>query len=85
MKDLILKISEKTKKRPSIQGFSDWKDICREIMKTDVTLGVDWLIELSKELEKTIPEVIDNSQEKAISLAAREVADGKIVGNTEDK
>ncbi len=39
----------------------------------------------AKELEKTIPEVIDNSQEKAISLAAREVADGKIVGSTEDK
>ena len=37
----------------------------------------------AKELEKTIPEVIDNSQEKAISLAAREVADGKIVAESE--
>ena len=54
MKDLILKISEKTKKTPSIQGYTDWKDVCREILKTDVSLGVDWLIELSNELEKTI-------------------------------
>lgn len=38
----------------------------------------------AKELEKTIPEVIENSQEKAISLAAREVAEGKIVASEED-
>ena len=54
MKDLILKISEKTKKRPSIQGFNDWKDICREIMKTDIPFAVEYLVELSEELEKTI-------------------------------
>ena len=54
MKNLILKIAEKTKKTPSVQGYTDWKDVCREILKTDVTLGVDWLIELSNELEKTI-------------------------------
>ena len=38
----------------------------------------------AKELEETIPEVIENSQEKAISLAAREVAEGKIVASEED-
>ena len=54
MRDLILKISEKTKKNPSIQGFNDWKDICREIMKTDVPLAINWVIELGNELEKTI-------------------------------
>lgn len=54
MKDLILKISEKTKKTPNMQGFTDWKDVSREIMKTDVPLAIDCLIELSNELEKTI-------------------------------
>ena len=54
MKDLILKITEKTKKTPSLQGYTDWKDISREIMKTDVPLAIDCLIELSNELEKTI-------------------------------
>ena len=38
----------------------------------------------AKELEKTIPEVIDNSNEKAISLAAREVADGTVVASVEE-
>ena len=54
MKELILKISKKTKKTPSIQGYTDWKDVCREIMKTDIPLAVNWLTELSNELEKTI-------------------------------
>ena len=54
MKDLILKISEKTKKTPSVQGFTDWKDICREIMKTDEPFAVEYLVKLSNELEKTI-------------------------------
>lgn len=54
MKDLILKISEKTKKTPSVQGFTDWKDICRELLKTDVSLAVEYLVKLSEELDKTI-------------------------------
>ena len=54
MKDLILKISEKTKRQPAIQGFTDWKDICREILKTDVQVAVEYLVKLSEELEKTI-------------------------------
>lgn len=54
MKDLISKIAKKTKKTPSIQGFTDWKDVSREIMKTDEPLAINCLIELSNELEKTI-------------------------------
>ena len=54
MKDLILKIAEKTKKTPSIQGFTDWKDVCREIMKTDIPLAVEYLVKLSEIIEKEI-------------------------------
>ena len=54
MKDLISKISEKTKKTPTLQGFNDWKDICREIMKTDIPFALEYLVDLSEELEKTI-------------------------------
>ena len=54
MKDLILKIAEKTKKTPSVQGYTDWKNVCRELLKTDVQLAVNCLIELSNDLEKTI-------------------------------
>ena len=35
----------------------------------------------AKELEKEIPEVIEHSPEKAISLAAREIYSGKIVSS----
>ncbi len=38
----------------------------------------------AKELEKEIPEVIENSQEKSISLAAREVYNKKIVSSKID-
>lgn len=38
----------------------------------------------AKELEKDIPEVIENSQEKAISLAAREIHSGKIIASKID-
>lgn len=38
----------------------------------------------AKELEKEIPEVIENSQEKSISLAAREVYNKKIISSKED-
>lgn len=54
MKNLISKISAKTKKTPSLQGFTDWKDVSREILKTDIPFAIDCLIELSAELEKTI-------------------------------
>ena len=54
MKDLISKIAAKNKKTPSIQGYTDWKDVCREILKTDIPFAVDCLIDLSNELEKTI-------------------------------
>ena len=35
----------------------------------------------AKELEKEIPDVIEHSQDKAITLAAREVLSGKIVAS----
>ena len=54
MKELILKIAEKNKKTPSVQGYTDLKDVCREIMKTDMPFAVDYLVKLSAELEKTI-------------------------------
>ena len=39
----------------------------------------------AKELEKTIPEIIDNSQDKAISIAAKELDSGKIVAVNPDE
>ena len=51
--------------------------------------NLDWDMEIayqkSKELEKEMPEVIDASNEKAISLASREVYSGKIVSSKDEE
>ena len=39
----------------------------------------------AKELEKEIPEVIEQSQDKSISLAAKEIYSGKIVAEDDKK
>jgi predicted phage terminase large subunit-like protein len=54
MKILLDKISEKMKKDPSMEVFKDMYSICCETMKTDIPLGVEYLVELSGECEKAI-------------------------------
>lgn len=54
MKLLLEKISEKMKKDPSMEVFKDMYSICCETMKTDIPLGVEYLVELSGECEKAI-------------------------------
>lgn len=39
----------------------------------------------AKELEKEIPEVIESSSEKAISIAAKEIYSGKIVSSKKEE
>ena len=55
MERVLIKISEKMKKDPSLRVFKDMYDFCREVMKTDVPLGVKYLVELSDELDQIIP------------------------------
>jgi hypothetical protein len=55
MKIVLEKIAEKIKKDPSMRAFKDMYDICREVMKTDVPLAVEYLVWLSEVLDKAIP------------------------------
>lgn len=55
MENVLLKIAEKIKKDPSIGVYKDMYDFCREVMKTDVALGVRYLVWLSDELDAAIP------------------------------
>ena len=55
MKQLLEKILEKTKKTPEIMVFKDLYYMCLETMKTDVPLAVEYLVNLSDELERAIP------------------------------
>ena len=55
MQKLLKKIAEKMKKDPSLRVFTDMYHICLETLKTDIPLAVGYLVELSGELDKVIP------------------------------
>ena len=55
MKLLLEKIFQETKKSHSIRAMTDLKDICRETLKTDAPLAVEYLVKLSDECEAIIP------------------------------
>ena len=55
MELVLKKIAEKIRKDPSLTAFKDMYDFCREVMKTDVSLAVEYLVFLSEELDKAIP------------------------------
>ena len=54
MELLLEKIFQEIKKAHSIQAMRDLKDICRETLKTNIPLAVEYLVKLSDELEKTM-------------------------------
>ena len=56
---LLEKIFHEIKKSHSITAMTDLKDICRECMKTDVALAVEYLVKLSDEIESTIGKTED--------------------------
>lgn len=65
---LLEKIFQEIKKSHSIRAMTDLKDICREVLKTDVPLAVEYLVKLSEECESIIP-----------YLATRDLASAKQV------
>ena len=56
---LLEKIFHEIKKSHSVRAMTDLKDICRECMKTDVALAVEYLVKLSDEIESTIGKTED--------------------------
>ena len=52
MEQLILKISQKNKK--TLQDFTDMYHLCLELKKTDISLAVRYLVELSTECERAM-------------------------------
>jgi predicted phage terminase large subunit-like protein len=55
MRLLLETIFQEIKKSHSIRAMTDLKDICREALKTNVPLAVEYLIKLSDECESIIP------------------------------
>ena len=59
MKALLETIYQEVKKSHNYQAMTDLKDMCRECMKTDIPLSVQYLVKLSDELEAIIPQMDD--------------------------
>lgn len=60
MKVLLSKIFQKIKKDPDdLVAYRDLLNICRETLKTDVPLGVEYLEKLSDWIEEVIPRIKD--------------------------
>ncbi len=68
MKVLLQKIFEKIKKTNDIRAFIDLKDVCRECLKTNVPLAVEYLVKLSDECERVIPIIAEKDIKKARDL-----------------
>ena len=69
MQKLLEKIAEKMQKDPSLGVFQDMYHICLEVAKTDIPLAVEYLVELSGELDKAIPSgKFDNDIKEMYSL-----------------
>lgn len=58
MEILLNKIFKEVKKSHSIQAMADLKDICREVMKTNHSLAIEYLVRLSEDCETTIPYLV---------------------------
>ena len=59
MRNLLEKIYQIAKQTHHVRAFIDLKDICRETLKTDVPLAVEYLLKLSEECESFIPKLAE--------------------------
>ena len=65
MHTLLRKIFENVKKTHSVRSITDLKDMCRECLKTDKLLAIEYLVKLSDECEKVIPIMVEHDLQKA--------------------
>ena len=70
MKVLLGKIFQEIKKTHSIVAMTDLKDVCREMMKTDIPIAVEYLVKLSDEIETAIvnPTISEKDLRELFSL-----------------
>ena len=74
MEQLLSLIFEKIKKDPlGYQAYEDLYAMCREAMKTDVALGVRYLVKLSDTVEEVIPTVGDIGKMRKMFALHRDV------------
>ena len=70
MKVWLEKIFQEIKKSHSIRAMTDLKDMCREVLKTDVPLAIEYLVKLSDECESIIPYIVERDLKSAKQIMA---------------
>ena len=74
MEQLLSAIFQKIKKDPGdMRAYRDLLNICRETMKTDIPLAVEYLEKLSDWIEETIPTIEDIGKMREMFAFHREV------------
>ena len=73
MKKLLDTIYEQVEKGTDYQAYLDLRNICQETMKTDVPLGVEYLMKLSDRLEQVIPQIQDIEKMREMYLLHKSV------------
>lgn len=66
MNDILELIWDKAKNGTDYQVFADLKDYCREVMKTDVSTGVKYLLKLSDRIEEVMPTLTVEAEMKKL-------------------
>lgn len=57
MKKVLDAIYEKVESGTDIQAYTDLRDYCREVMKSDTSLGTKYLVKLSDRIENIMPHI----------------------------
>lgn len=57
MKKVLDAIYEKVESGTDIQAYTDLRDYCREVMKSDTSLGAEYLVKLSDRIENIMPHI----------------------------
>lgn len=74
MEQLLQRISQKIEKDPlGYQAYDDLYAMCREAMKTDVPLGIRYLVKLSDTIEAVIPTITDIGDMRKMFALHRDV------------
>ena len=69
MQKLLKIIAGKMQKDPSLQVFTDMYHICLDVLKTNISLAIEYLVKLSDELDRAIPSgKFDNEIKELYSL-----------------
>lgn len=73
MREILNAIYKKVSETTEYQAYVDLRDFCKEVMKTDLPLGVEYLLLLSDRMETVIPRLASAEDMKKMYLLHKSV------------